>query len=126
MEKRNLSVYDSDKDTARVRRHAERSTYVLSVAYLIFMFFMTRIIHFPLWASLCYPGVFVIGSFLFFCKKIPRSIYQYWFAASSAGLCALFAVCSDTFTKPEGQKPTNFTTLDDGITEEKHDLDQHQ
>lgn len=100
MEKRNLSVYDSDKDTARVRRHAERSTYVLSVAYLIFMFFMTRIIHFPLWASLCYPGVFVIGSFLFFCKKIPRSIYQYWFAASSAGLCALFAVCSDTFTIP--------------------------
>ncbi|MBR4111445.1 MAG: response regulator, partial [Ruminiclostridium sp.] len=100
MEKGNLSVYDSDKDTARVRRHAERSTYVLSVAYLIFMFFMTRIIHFPLWASLCYPGVFVIGSFLFFCKKIPRSIYQYWFAASSAGLCALFAVCSDTFTIP--------------------------
>ncbi|MBQ8614151.1 MAG: response regulator [Ruminiclostridium sp.] len=100
MEKRNLSAYDSDKDTARVRRHAERSTYVLSVAYLIVMFFMTRIIHFPLWASLCYPGVFVIGSFLFFCKKIPRSIYQYWFAASSAGLCALFAVCSDTFTIP--------------------------
>jgi len=100
MEKKHKSVYDSDKDTARVRRHAERSTYWLSVAYLIFMFFMTRIIKFPLAASLCYPGVFVIGSFLFFCKKVPRIVYQYWFAFSSAGLCALFAICSDTFTIP--------------------------
>ncbi len=100
MEKKHRSIYDSDKDTARVRRHAEQSTYWLSVAYLIFMFFMTRIINFPLIASLCYPGVLVIGSFLFFCKKIPRSVYQYWFAASSAGLCALFSICSGTFTIP--------------------------
>lgn len=100
MEKKHISVYDSDKDTARVRRHAERSTYTLSVAYLIFMFFMTRFIGFPLGASLCYPAVFVIGSFLFFCKKVPRKVYQYWFAASSAGLCALFSLCSDTFTIP--------------------------
>ena len=70
MEKRNKSLYDSDKDTARVRRHAERSTYLLSVAYLIFMFFMTRVMKFPLAASLCYPGVLVIGSVLFFCKQL--------------------------------------------------------
>lgn len=100
MEKKHLSIYDSDKDTARVRRHAERSTYWLSVAYLTFMFFMTRIIKFPLAASLCYPAVLVIGSFLFFCKKIPRPVYHYWFAASSASLCALFSICTDTFTIP--------------------------
>ncbi len=100
MEKKNISVYDSDKDTARVRRHAERSTYMLSVAYLIFMFFMTRIMKFPLEASLCYPAVLVIGSFLFFCRKIPRPVYHYWFVASSAGLCALFSICSGTFTIP--------------------------
>lgn len=100
MEKKHISVYDSDKDTARVRRHAEQSTYMLSVAYLVFMFFMTRFMGFPLGASLCYPAVFVIGSFLFFCRKIPRAVYHYWFVASSAGLCALFSICSDTFTIP--------------------------
>lgn len=100
MEKKHRSVYDSDKDTARVRRHAERSTYWLSVAYLIFMFFMTRIIKFPIAASACYIGVLVIGSFLFFCKKVPRPVYHYWFAASSAGLCALFSICTGTFTIP--------------------------
>lgn len=100
MENKNQSVYDSDKDTARVRHHAERSTYLLSVVYLVFMFFMTRVIKFPMWASLCYPGVFVIGSILFFSKKIPRAVYQYWFVFSSAALCALFSICSDTFTIP--------------------------
>lgn len=100
MEKKNRSLYDSDKDTARVRRHAERSTYLLSVAYLIFMFFMTRVINFPLAASLCYPGVLVIGSALFFCKSIPRAVYHYWFVCSSAALCALFSLCSGTFTIP--------------------------
>ncbi len=100
MENKKQSVYDSDKDTARVRHHAERSTYLLSVVYLVFMFFMTRVIKFPMWASLCYPGVFVIGSILFFSKKIPRVVYQYWFVFSSAALCALFSICSDTFTIP--------------------------
>ncbi len=100
MEKKSISLYDSDKDTARVRRHAERSTYILSVAYLIFMFFMTRVIKFPLAASLCYPGVMVIGSLLFFCKPIPRSVYCYWFVFSSSALCALFSLCSRTFTIP--------------------------
>ena len=100
MEKKNRSLYDSDKDTARVRRHAERSTYLLSVAYLIFMFFMTRVIKFPLAASLCYPGVMVVGSLLFFCKRIPRAVYCYWFVFSSAALCALFSLCSRTFTIP--------------------------
>ena len=97
---KNFNVYDSDKDTARVRRHAERSTYFLSVAYLIFMFFMTRYIKFPLYASMCYPAVFVIGSVLYFCKKIPRAVYHYWFAASSAFLCSVFSIFSDTFTIP--------------------------
>jgi len=100
MEKKKRSVYDSDKDTARVRHHAERSTYLLSVAYLVFMFFMTRVIKFPMWASLCYPGVLVIGSILFLHKKVPRIVYQYWFVFSSAALCALFSICSDTFTIP--------------------------
>ena len=100
MNMRKFSVYDSDKDTARVRRHAERSTFFISVLYLIFMFFMTRVINFPLYASLCYPAVFVIGSFIFFCKKIPKTVYHYWFAASSAFLCAVFSVFSDTFTIP--------------------------
>ena len=100
MKKRSRSLYDSDKDTARVRRHAERSTYLLSVAYLIFMFIMTRVISFPLAGSLCYPTVLVIGSALFFWKKIPRIVYQYWFVFSSAALCALFSLCTKTFTIP--------------------------
>lgn len=100
MEKKSRSLYDSDKDTARVRRHAERSTYLLSVAYLIFMFFMTTVIDFPFAASLCYPGVLVIGSFLFFYNKIPRIVYQYWFVFSSAALCAVFSLCTKTFTIP--------------------------
>lgn len=93
-------TYNKDKDTARVRRHAARSSYLLSFAYLIFMFILSVSIDFPLYVSLFYPGVLIIGSVFYFVKKIPRKVYEYWFAISAAGLCALYSAFSGTFTIP--------------------------
>lgn len=92
--------YDRDKDTARVRRHAARSSYLLSLAYLIFMFILSLSIEFPLYVSLFYPGVLIIGSVFYFVKRIPKKVYEYWFAFSAAGLCALYSIFSGTFTIP--------------------------
>lgn len=98
MKKKMPDVYDSDKDTARVRKHAERFSFSLSVAYLIFMFFLGNYLGFPIYGTMAYPIVFVIGSVLYLHKKIPRKIYEYWFAFSATALCIVYAYFSGSVT----------------------------
>lgn len=100
MKTKKTNVYDSDRDTERVRRQAGRFSYLLSFGYLIFMFILSRLMKFPMIASAAYPAVIVIGSFLFFCKKVPRKIYEYWFIFSATGLCVLYAFFSGDITVP--------------------------
>lgn len=98
MKKKTPDIYDNDKDTARVRRHAERFSFGLSFAYLIFMFILSRLMEFPLYASLFYPAVLIVGSILYMNRKLYHKVYEYWFAFSSTVLCALYAIFSGTIT----------------------------
>ncbi len=98
MKKKTPDLYYADKDTARVRKHADRFSFGLSVAYLIFMFFLSNYLSFPFFATLFYPAVMVIGTILYLHKKIPRIIYEYWFAFSASGLCIIYAIFSQTIT----------------------------
>ncbi len=98
MKKKTPDIYDSDKDTARVRRHAERFSFSLSVAYLIFMFLLGNYLGFPVYGTMAYPIVFIIGSILYLHKKIPRKIYEYWFAFSATALCIVYAYFSESVT----------------------------
>lgn len=82
--------YNSDKDTTRVRKHAERFSYWISFTYLIFMFFLSRLMEIPLAASMFYPGVMVVGTFIYCNKKFSPRMYPYWFSFSSAMLCILY------------------------------------
>lgn len=98
MKKKTPDIYDSDKDTARVRRHADRFSFGLSMAYLIFMFFLSSYIGFPIYASFAYPAVLIIGTTLYSFKKIPRKVYEYWFSFSATALCVLYVVFSQSVT----------------------------
>lgn len=98
LKKKTPDLYYADKDTARVRKHAYRFSYRLSVAYLVFMFFLTMYMDFPLISSLFYLAVLIIGSVLYYVRKIPRKVYEYWFVFSATFLCALYAVSSETIT----------------------------
>ncbi len=98
--KKPVDRYSKDKDTARVIKQASRGTLMISVVYLLFMFVLSICTGFPIYASLAYPVVGVIGTFLYQSKKIPHKVYQYWFAFSSASLCALYSIFTETFTIP--------------------------
>lgn len=100
MKKKTPDIYDRDKDTARVRKHAERFTVALSLAYLVFMFILSNLKGVPFIATLSYPAVIVIGLFLYLNKRIPRKVYEYWFAFSAAALCIIYAIFTSSITVP--------------------------
>ncbi len=100
MKKTTPDFYNNDKDTERARRQAARFTYNLSFGYLLFMFILSRLMDFPRGASACYLGVIVIGSVLYFNKKLSKKVYEYWFAMCSTGLAALYALFTGRITVP--------------------------
>lgn len=100
MKKKNSYIYDNDKNTEKVRRNAARNTFYISVFYLIFMFILCASMKFPIGALLSYPLAFVVGTFVYFNRKLPPLVYECWFTFSSATLCAVFCIFSRTFTLP--------------------------
>ena len=94
------NIYGKDKDSQRVVRQAYKFTYWISLAYLIFMFCLTVYMKLPIYAPATYVLVTVVGSIIYWIKKIPKKVYEYWFTFSSAWLCAVFSIASGTFTIP--------------------------
>ena len=97
--KKNI-IYGKDKESQRVVRQAHRFTYWISVAYLIFMFCLVVYMKLPIYAPATYVLVTIVGSVIYWVKKIPMKVYEYWFTFSSAWLCAVFSIASGTFTIP--------------------------
>ena len=89
-------VYDTDKDTARARKHAGNLTYFLSIIYLILLFIFSLLLKFPVWASLIFPIDLVTTTVLYSNKRIPRKVYDYYLATSGAALCVLYLIFSGT------------------------------
>jgi len=93
-------IYDKDKDTARARKHAGVMTYRISLVYQIILFAFALILDFPVWARLIFVLDFVISTILYANIKIPRRVYDYYFATSISALCVVYAIFSGIITVP--------------------------
>lgn len=93
-------VYDNDKDTARARKHAGILTYHISIIYQVILLAFSLVLKFPLWASLIFVVDLVVSTILYANSKIPRRIYDYYFATSVSALCVIYAVFSGVMTVP--------------------------